>query len=85
MSAFGDQAQQYLGNLLEDVLPFWQRHSLDRECGGYFTCLDRKGEVYDTDKFVWLQARQVWTFSMLHNRLERRPEWLDIARLGADY
>jgi N-acylglucosamine 2-epimerase len=85
MSAFGEHAQLYLGNLLEDVLPFWQRHSPDRECGGYFTCLDRKGEVYDTDKFVWLQARQVWTFSMLYNRLERRPEWLDIARLGADF
>jgi len=27
------------------VQPFWLRHPLDRECGGYFTCLDRRGEV----------------------------------------
>ena len=53
--------------------------------GGYFTCLDRKGNVYDTDKFVWLQARQMWTYAMLYNRLEKRPEWLDVARHGMEF
>jgi N-acylglucosamine 2-epimerase len=85
MGAFDDYEQLYLKNLLEDVLPFWETHSLDQEYGGYFTCLDRMGNVYDSDKFVWLQARQVWTFSMLYNRLERRQAWLDIARHGAEF
>ncbi len=85
MSAFSDYEQLHLTNLLEDVMPFWQDHSLDHECGGYLTCLDREGNAYDTDKFVWLQARQVWTFSMLYNRLERRQRWLDTARHGADF
>ncbi|HOZ46791.1 MAG TPA: AGE family epimerase/isomerase [Candidatus Hydrogenedentes bacterium] len=76
---------QYREALLDDVLPFWERHSIDRECGGYFTCLERDGRVFDTDKFVWPQARQVWIFSMLYNRLEKRPAWLDIARHGADF
>lgn len=78
-------AQQYKTALLEDVLPFWQRYSLDAEFGGYFTCLDREGRVYDTDKFVWLQNRQVWTFSMLFNQLEPRESWLAIAKSGADF
>ena len=78
-------AEQYRAALLEDVIPFWERHSVDREHGGYFTCLDRDGSVFDTDKFVWLQARQVWTFATLYNRLEQRPAWLDIARHGADF
>ena len=82
---FAKLASNYRGALLGEVIPFWERHSLDRECGGYFTCLDRKGAVYDTDKFVWLQARQVWTFSMLYNQLEKRPAWLEAARLGADF
>ncbi|UOG77452.1 AGE family epimerase/isomerase (plasmid) [Hymenobacter tibetensis] len=77
--------QQYRDNLLLDVLPFWQRHSLDQQQGGFFTCLDQTGRVYDTDKFVWLQARQVWTFSMLYNRLEARPDWLATAQHGADF
>ena len=82
---FGALAQQYQKALLENVLPFWQHHSLDREHGGYFTCLDRRGNVFDTDKFLWLQGRQVWTFSMLYNRVEKNPDWLEIARSGADF
>ena len=82
---FTRYAEQYRQALLDDVIPFWERHSIDRKCGGYFTCLDRTGDVFDTDKFVWLQARQVWTFSMLYNRLEKRNSWLDIARHGAEF
>ena len=78
-------AQKYREALLGDVIPFWERHSVDREFGGFLTCLGRDGSVYDTDKFVWLQARQVWTFSMLHNRLERRDSWLEVARQGAEF
>ena len=68
---------QYKTELLDNVLPFWLKHSLDKESGGYFTCLDRKGNVFDTDKFIWLQARQVWMFSMMYNNVEKRQEWLD--------
>ena len=75
----------YRNELLESVVPFWARHSLDRRCGGFFTCLDRQGRVYDTDKFVWVQARQTWLFSMLYNRLERRRDWLRIATHGAEF
>ncbi len=85
MTDFAALAQQYRTALLDDVIPFWMKNSPDREHGGYFTCLDREGQVFDTDKFVWLQARQVWLFSMLYDRLEARPEWLDMAKLGADF
>ena len=82
---FARYAEQYRRALLEDVIPFWERHSIDRECGGYLTCLDRFGRVFDTDKFVWLQARQVWTFSMLYNQVEKRESWLEIACHGAGF
>ena len=78
-------AEKYRAALLDNVIPFWERHSLDRDYGGYFTCLDRDGSVFDTDKFVWLQARQVWTFAMFYNRLEQRPAWLEMAQHGADF
>ena len=76
---------RYRHDLLEDVVPFWERHSLDKEYGGYFTCLDHQGKVYDTDKFIWLQCRQVWLFSMLYNQVQPRPEWMEIALGGADF
>ncbi len=78
-------ASQYKNALLNDVIPFWQNHSLDHEYGGYFTCLDRAGKVYDTDKFIWLQNRQLWMFSTLYNQLENRADWLDIATHGAQF
>jgi N-acylglucosamine 2-epimerase len=71
--------------LQTEIIPFWETHSPDPEYGGFFTCLLRDGQVYDTDKFVWLQARQVWTFSMLYNQWEARSEWLELAKLGADF
>lgn len=80
-----DYLHLYRNNLLNDVVPFWFNHSGDTEFGGYFTCLDQKGEVYDTDKFVWLQARQVWCFSMLYNRVEKKQEWLNFAIQGAEF
>lgn len=78
-------SKQYRDALLTDVLPFWQRHSPDTTYGGYFSCLQRDGSVFDTDKFVWLQGRQVWLFSMLYNQLEAKPEWLDFALSGARF
>ena len=75
----------YKNMLLDDVIPFWEKNSIDKEYGGYFTCLERDGKVYDTDKFIWLQARQVWTFSMLYNKYEKRQEWIDIAKHGIDF
>ena len=82
---FNSLAALYKTELFENVIPFWLNHSLDRECGGYFTCLGRTGNVYDTDKFIWLQAREVWLFSMLYNNVEPRKEWLDAAIHGAAF
>jgi N-acylglucosamine 2-epimerase len=75
----------YKDNLLENVIPFWLNNSINKEDGGFFTCLDRYGNVFDTDKFIWLQCRQVWVFAMLYNRLEQKQEWLDVALHGAEF
>ncbi len=83
--SFAALADLYRRELLEEVIPFWERHSIDREYGGYITCLRPDGEVFDTDKFVWLQARQVWTFAMLHRRVDAGRGWLEVARHGADF
>jgi N-acylglucosamine 2-epimerase len=82
---FGALAARYKAELLDNVLPFWLENSQDREFGGYFTCLGRDGSVYDTDKFVWLQGREVWMFSMLYNKLRKDPAWLECAAHGAAF
>ncbi|MGB8699163.1 MAG: AGE family epimerase/isomerase [Thermosynechococcaceae cyanobacterium] len=82
---FNALAEQYKTALLQDVIPFWEKNSVDWDCGGYFTCLDRTGQVYDTDKFIWLQNRQVWMFSTFYNQIEPRADWLKIAAHGAHF
>ncbi|KPQ33349.1 MAG: N-acylglucosamine 2-epimerase RenbP [Phormidesmis priestleyi Ana] len=86
---FASLAALYKTTLLDNVMPFWEQHSIDTQYGGYFTGLSRNGEVYDTDKFIWLQNRQVWTFSMLCNQLPEqhglRQRYLAIAKTGADF
>ena len=82
---FKKLAEQYKTELLDSVLPFWLEKSQDKEFGGYFTCLDREGNVFDTDKFIWLQGREVWMFSMLYNKVEKRQEWLDAAIQGGEF
>jgi N-acylglucosamine 2-epimerase len=78
-------AQTYSTELTDNVLPFWLAHSRDEVHGGYFTCLDRVGIVYDTDKFMWLQGRQVWCFSYMYNHVAQKPEWLEMAIHGAAF
>lgn len=78
-------AEQYRRALFDDFVPWWERHSIDHECGGFFSCLERDGRVYAGDKFTWMISRQVWMFSQLYNRYEQRPEWLKIARHGASF
>lgn len=85
MIDFKSAASLYRSELLDSVLPFWLEKSQDHEYGGYFTCLNRDGSVYDTDKFIWLQGREVWMFAMLYNKVERRPEWLQAAVQGAEF
>lgn len=78
-------AETYRRTLLDDVIPFWLRHGLDREHGGYLTALDRDGSVIDTDKSIWFQGRGAWMFATLFNTVEQRPEWLEAARTGIEF
>ncbi len=85
MIDFKQAALRYREELLGKVLPFWLEKSQDTKFGGYFSCLGRDGSIYDTDKFVWLQGREVWMFAMLYNNMEKRKEWLDAAVQGAEF
>lgn len=82
---FKERSELYRNYLQNNIIPFWLENSIDKEYGGFFTSLDRKGNCYDTDKFMWLQHRQVWTFSMLYNNLEKNQQFLDTAVNGAEF
>lgn len=70
---------------LETCANFWLKNGIDREHGGVYTCLDRKGEIYSTDKSVWMQGRCGWIFSYLCHVYGSRPEWLEAAKSCIDF
>ena len=57
------RADIFKDGLLEDTLPFWIRHAVDREQGGFIFSLDRDGTVVDTDKPMWIHGRFTWLLS----------------------
>jgi len=71
--------------LLEDTVPFWMKHTVDHEYGGFLNYLDRDGAVLCTDKPVWILGRLTWLMAMLWNNVEKRAEWLDTARHGIEF
>jgi N-acylglucosamine 2-epimerase len=82
MSLFDARIQRYHRELNESVIPFWVKNCVDRDDGGYFTCLDRDGSVYDTEKYMWMQWRIVYMFATLYTSEFKRPEFLEIAQHG---
>ena len=77
--------ERYLDRLVNDELPFWLEHGIDRVNGGIYTCLDRDGSLLDTDKSVWFQGRALWVFAHAYNTIEKRPEYLEACRLLVDF
>ena len=75
----------YRDGLLDDTLPLWWRHAPDAEHGGYFSALDRQGNVIDTDKAIWIQGRFAWLLSTLYVQVQARDEWLRTARSGIEF
>jgi N-acylglucosamine 2-epimerase len=70
---------QYRTLLLDGFVPFWLKHGIDWELGGVLSCMNEDGSPVSGDKFMWSQARSVWTFAALYNRIEKRPEFLKVA------
>lgn len=74
--------ERYERELREQIVPFWLEHGVDREHGGLYAGLDRRGAIIDTDKSVWFQGRLTWLLASIYADLERNPEWLELARSG---
>lgn len=75
----------YRDGLLSDTLPFWTKHCVDLQHGGFMMSLGRDGTLIDTDKSVWQQGRFTWLLGELYNNVQPRDEWLELAKHGARF
>jgi len=80
-----DEIPDLREHLLTCVLPFWARHSVDQDHGGFITHLARDGSITDASaKFLVMQARMIYSFAV-GAELGGDPEWLNLARQGASF
>ncbi|MFI3175424.1 MAG: AGE family epimerase/isomerase [Bacillota bacterium] len=77
--------QKWIKEELDKCIQFWIANGLDEKNGGVFTCLDREGKVYSTDKSVWMQGRCAWTFAYLCKVYGKKDEWLAISKSCLDF
>ncbi len=71
--------------LFDSCIPFWLEHGWDKENGGVLNCLDRFGQVYSTDKSVWMQGRTAWTYAHLCNTFGCDPQWAAFSKSCLDF
>lgn len=79
------QAQDWVRSELETCLNFWLKNGMDPVYGGVYTCLDREGKVFSTDKSVWMQGRCGWIFAWMCHRYGVKQEWLEASKSCLDF
>ena len=77
--------RDWVQNELDVCANFWLKNGMDRVHGGVYTCLDRKGEIYSTDKSVWMQGRCGWIFAFLCHTYGVKEEWLAASKSCLDF
>ena len=71
--------------LLEDILPFWEKYDVDEENGGFYGVVTREGmPVKGGTKCLVLNARLVWTFASAY-RILKDEKYLKLAKRAYDY
>ncbi|MBO5868404.1 MAG: AGE family epimerase/isomerase [Oscillospiraceae bacterium] len=79
------ETRQWVQEQLAVVADFWLKNGLDPVYGGVYTCLDRTGRIFSTDKSVWMQGRCGWTFAFLCKNYGIREEWLAASKSCLDF
>ncbi len=77
--------QQWVKDQLEQVAEFWLKNGMDDVNGGVYTCLDKDGKIFSTDKSVWMQGRCGWIFSYLCHVYGVKDEWLKASKSCIDF
>lgn len=75
----------YKSDLINNILPIWLSNAIDYENGGIYTCLDREGNIYGTEKSVWFQGRALWVLSKTYNTIAKDEAYLKAAKCIYDF
>ena len=79
------ETQAWIRSELDTCVNFWLKNGLDETHGGVYTCLDRQGKIYSTDKSVWMQGRCGWIYAFLCHTYGVKDEWLKASKSCLDF
>lgn len=79
------EERKWVQEQLESVTDFWLTNGMDKVHGGVYTCLDKDGNVFSTDKSVWMQGRCGWIFAYLCHIYGVKKEWLEASKSCLDF
>ena len=79
------ESREWIRAELDRCVNFWLKNGIDPVNGGVYTCLDREGRVFSTDKSVWMQGRCGWVFAWLCRLYGVREEWLAASKSCLDF
>ncbi|MDY0099928.1 MAG: AGE family epimerase/isomerase [Bacteroidales bacterium] len=77
--------EKYRKELFDNFIPSMTTYAIDHEYGGVMCSLDiRTGQLENYNKTAWFVGRGMWLYSFLYNNLDKKPEYLEIARKSKD-
>ena len=77
--------EKYRKELFDNFLPAMNNYAVDHEYGGVMCFLDiRTGKPESYNKTAWFVGRGMWLYSFLYNNLDKKAEYLEIARKSKD-
>ena len=79
------EARAWILKELDTCANFWLKNGIDPVHGGVYTCLDRTGKIFSTDKSVWMQGRCGWIFAYLCQVYGVKEEWLAASKSCLDF
>ena len=79
------ESREWIREELDRSIHFWLTHGMDPVNGGVYTCLDREGKIFSTDKSVWMQGRCGWLFAWLCSLYGVKDEWLAASKSCLDF
>ena len=79
------ETRKWIQSELDSCVNFWLKNGIDKKHGGVYTCLNREGKVFTSDKSVWMQGRCGWIFAHLCTVYGKKQEWLDASKSCLDF
>lgn len=80
-----DLRQQFLEELVGNILPFWMTYVVDRDNGGFYGAVTNDLQVInEIPRSAVLCARILWTYAVAYRKFSS-PEYLSTAQWAYDY